>query len=239
MTQKDSSVGDEARVKRCILTLKYPIEHGNVTNWDDMQKTWHHTFYTELRVAPEKHGMLLIEAPLNPKANREKMTQITFETFNARALYVAIQAVLSLYASGTITGIVLDAGDVSHTVPLYEGYCSSHAVLSLGLAGRDLTEYFQKILCERGYSFTTTARKEVVRDIKGKLSYVASDYEDELQKAETASELEQNYQMTIVILCILGILAHLFYAGTTTHDLVYVCFVFVYFGMYNNDNIPK
>ena len=93
------------------LTLKYPIEHCIVTNWDDMEGIWHHTFYNELRVAPEEHGMLLTEAPLNPKTNCEKMIQIMFETCNALAFYVAIQAVLLLYASGVTTGIVLDAGD--------------------------------------------------------------------------------------------------------------------------------
>jgi len=192
--KKEFYVGDEAVAIRGVLNLNYPIEHGIVTSWDDMEKIWQHTFFSELRVAPEEHPILLTEAPVNPKANRERMTQIMFETFNVPKMYVQIQAVLSLYASGRTTGLVLDSGDgVTHTVPIYEGFALPHAVLRLDLAGRDMTEYMVKLLTERGYTFVTDAEKEIVRDIKERLTYVALDFEAEMAKPD--EDLEKTYEL--------------------------------------------
>lgn len=193
---KDEYIGDEAQQKRGVLKISYPIAHGIINDWDDMEKIWNHTFYVELRVSPDEHPVLLTEAPLNPKINREKMTQIMFETFNVPCLYVAIQAVLSLYSAGRTTGIVCDSGDgVTHTVPIYEGFSIPHAVSRIQLAGRDLTTFMAKLLKERGYEFNSSAELEIVRDIKEKTSFVALDYEAALKQAQDSSSLEMNYEL--------------------------------------------
>ena len=112
---------DKAQSKRGALTLKYPIEHGFATTWEDMGNVRHHTFYIELRVTSEEHPVWHTKGALNPKANRERMTHIMLETFNVPVMYAALQAVLSLYASDRTTGIVMDSGDgVSNTVPICE-----------------------------------------------------------------------------------------------------------------------
>jgi len=190
VTAKAEYLGDEAISKKGILNLTYPISAGIVESWEDMEKVWHHTFYNELRVTPsEAKGVLLTEAPRNPKANREKMVQVMFETFEVQNIYVAIQAVMSLYAAGRTTGLVVDSGDgVTHTVPVFEGFNIPHAVEKMDIAGRVLTDYLQKLLLEAGESFTSSAEMEIVKDIKEKHCYVAQNYDAEKAAAENSSE---------------------------------------------------
>lgn len=155
-----------------------------------MEKIWNHVIYGELCVKPEEHPVLLTETPLTPKANREKMTEIMFEAFNFPAMYVSVQAVLAVCASGRTTGCVLDSGDgVTYAVPVYEGYCLPHTVTRLDLAGYDLTEYLMKLLNERGY----TVERETVSDIKEKFVYVALDFDEE-SKIES-SDREKSYEL--------------------------------------------
>ncbi|BFZ11666.1 hypothetical protein BsWGS_14705 [Bradybaena similaris] len=189
-------VGADAQVKRNNVDLKYPVEYGVITNWDNMEILWHHTFFNELRADPAQHPVLLTEAPLNPRANREKTTQIMFETFCTPALYVSTQTVLSLHASGRTTGLVLEVGDgVSHLVPIFEGYALSQRIPRTFMAGRELTHYLAKILIDRGYSLTASADIEIVRDIKEKLCYVALDFEQDLQTASSSLSLDRGYKL--------------------------------------------
>ncbi|XP_038044644.1 actin, clone 302-like isoform X2 [Patiria miniata] len=193
---RDTYIGDEAERKRGILSLKYPIEKGVITNWDHMEKVWHHTFHNELNVKPEEHCVILTESPLNPKANREKMAQIMFETFNTPAIYVAMQQVLSLYASGRTTGLVLEAGHgVSHAVPVDEGYAVSHAIRRLDYGGYNLTFFLSQMLSER-YTFTTQIpRMNDISGYKERSCYVTLDYDQEMQKEMPDPSPEHSYQL--------------------------------------------
>jgi len=169
--------GDKAKDLRGILKLNYPTKHGVTNDWKDMQHIWQHV-YNEMKVVQEQHPVLLTEAPLNPRPNRLKAAEIFFETFNVPALYVQVQAILSLYASGRTMGVVLDSGDgVTNAVPVYEGFILPHAVTRIDVAGRDVTEYLQLLLRKAGVPFHTSAELEVVKDIKEKICYVAFNIE--------------------------------------------------------------
>jgi actin-related protein len=194
--QEDYFVGSAAEEKRGSLILRHPVEHGIVEDWDDFEKVLHHTFTNELRVNPEEHNVLITETALNPKVNREKLTQILFDTFNVPGLYVANTAVLSLYSAGKFTGVVVEIGDgVAHIVPIYDGFVLPHSIQRINLAGRDLTDYLIKILSERGLHLTTGAEREIVKEMKEKLCYVALDFDNELDASKTGSSKEANYEM--------------------------------------------
>ena len=133
---------------------------------------------------------------MNPKVNREKMISIMFESFNVPNCYVAIQAVLSLYAAGRTTGLVVDSGDgVSHTVPVFEGFSIPHAVTKMDIAGRVLTNWAQKLLLNHGHNFTSSAELEIVKDIKEKTCFVAQNFEEEKAEAEGSSAKDVTYTL--------------------------------------------
>lgn len=168
-------LGEEAIAKRGVLSITYPIEHGIVKDWNDMEKVWHHTFFDALRVDPEKHPVIVTEAPLNPKKNRERMVEMLFEKFSVPACYVVIQAVMSLYSYGRTTGCVVDSGDgVTHVVPVFEGFTMPHAVQRLDLAGRDLSDYMCKILSDHGHMMSSSSERDIVRDMKETSCYVCA-----------------------------------------------------------------
>jgi len=158
------------------LSLKYPMEHGYVNDWSDMERVWQYVYSKEqLNTFAEEHPVLLTEAPLNPRQNREKAAEIFFDSFNVPALFVSMQAVLSLYATGRTTGVVLDCGDgVTHAVPIYEGFALPHSIMRSDLAGRDVTRFLRLLLRKEGYIFRTSSELEVVRTLKERACYLSA-----------------------------------------------------------------
>ena len=114
------------------------MENGIVKRWDDMQHLWDYTFFEKMRIDPAGRKILLTEPPMNPLKNREQMCEVMFERYNFGGVYVAIQAVLALYAQGLSSGVVVDSGDgVTHIVPVYESTVLNHLTRRLDVAGRD------------------------------------------------------------------------------------------------------
>ncbi|KAM6108924.1 LOW QUALITY PROTEIN: actin-related protein T2 [Pterocles gutturalis] len=177
---KDCYIGEEAQAKRGILSLTYPMENGVVTCWDNMEKIWGY-LYTELRMKPSERPALLTETPLNPLSHQGKLAKMMFESFQAPALFVTLQAQAALYASAHTTRLVLDSGD-GVTVPIYKGRYLLECITRLDFAGRDVNKYLARLLLETGHSFVSTAEREIVRDIKERLCYVGLDPSQNMQE---------------------------------------------------------
>ncbi|KAJ3446559.1 actin-7-related [Anaeramoeba flamelloides] len=190
--EKDCYVGEEAQSKRTILRITCPLENGLITNWNDMEKIWHHTFYNELRAAPEDHRVFLTHKmdDQEQELQTEKITEIMFETFNAPFLYISHPEKLSLVTSFWDTGISVDLGYSMTTIRAYHNWNpikESSARNNLG--GMHLTKYLRKLIWERGYSFNTLhAGIDISRNIKEQLCYVALDFEKERINASKSSE---------------------------------------------------
>ncbi|XP_072170601.1 actin-1-like [Diadema setosum] len=194
---KDVYIGREAEEKKDILDRTWPVENGFVTDWDDMEKIWHHTFYDELQVFPYEHPVLLTEHPMNPTFSREKLALEMFELFNVPALYLLSHPVASLIAADITTGLVLDVGQGSiHTIPVYEGHVLRHTVGHVDFAGSTHSDFMFKLLRKRGYPFETIDDLRIAKDIKEKMCYVAVDFEKEMEIANSiSSTITEHYTL--------------------------------------------
>lgn len=193
----DFFIGLEATEKRLNYNVDYPIRHGIVDNWDNMEKYWQRCIYQYLSCDPEEHYMLLTEPPLNTPENREYTAEIMFETFNVPGLYIAVQAVLALCASlltkqdqggknASVTGTVIDSGDgVTHIIPVFEGYVIGSCIKHIPLAGRDVTNFVVQQLRDRGEDLPPDTALDIAKKIKEMYCYVCPDIVKEYQKYDT------------------------------------------------------
>uniref|UniRef100_A0A1I8IJT2 Actin-related protein 2 n=5 Tax=Macrostomum lignano TaxID=282301 RepID=A0A1I8IJT2_9PLAT len=190
-------VGDEAAEVRQMLQVNYPMENGIVSNWTDMLHLYDYIFGPKkMNLDCPNTKVLLTEPPMNPAKNRERMIEAMFEKYNFAGVYVAIQAVLTLYAQGLLTGVVVDSGDgVTHICPVYDGFALPHLTKRLNIAGRDITRYLIKLLLLRGYAFNASADFETIRQLKERLCYVAYDIAQEERLSLETTVLVEKYTL--------------------------------------------
>lgn len=197
----DFYIGDEAlaAANGPAYSVNYPIRHGQIENWDHMERFWENSIFKYLRCEPEDHHFLLTEPPLNPPENRENTAEIMFESFNCAGLYIAVQAVLALAASWTsnkvtdrsLTGTVIDSGDgVTHVIPVAEGYVIGSAIKSIPIAGRDITYFIQNMLRDRNEPDTSLKTAE---QIKENYCYVCPDIVKEFNRFDNDPDRFQKY----------------------------------------------
>lgn len=194
---RDLMIGSEASELRHMLEITYPMENGIVRNWEDMVHVWDYTFGPgRLNIDPANCKVMLTEPPMNPLKNRQRMLEVMFEQYGFSGAYVAIQAVLTLYAQGLDTGVVVDSGDgVTHICPVYKGFSLPHLTRRLDIAGRDITRYLIKLLLLRGYAFNHTADFETVRMMKERLCYVGYNVAQEQKLALETTVLVESYTL--------------------------------------------
>jgi actin-related protein len=185
MEFKDYYFGHEAISKREKLHITEPVQNGIIQDIGLIEKIMSdQIFNTELRVSPDEHKMIVSEPPLNPKKNREELVTLMFEEFKVPKLYIANQAVMSLFATGKTTGTVLDIGEgITHAVPIYEGYAIPHAIQTVPLCGRDITNFLHNLLQNSQPDLITDSFDdfEEVKKIKEKMCFMALDFDAELK----------------------------------------------------------
>jgi actin-related protein 3 len=193
----DFHVGDAALNNSTTHQVNYPIRHGLIDNWDNMERMWERCMFEYLRCEPEDHYVLLTEPPLNPPENREYTAEIMFETFNVPGLYIAVQAVLALAASWSskqvtersLTGTVIDSGDgVTHVIPVAEGYVIGSCIKHIPLAGRSMTQFIQQLMRDRKEPIPAEDSLEVAKRVKEMYCYVCPDLAKEFLKFDKQPE---------------------------------------------------
>ena len=208
-------IGDECLPAIRHLDVSYPVVNGIIKNWNDMEQLWRYTFHNKLGISLDNSGKLepkdmrimLTEAPMNPKQNRQKMAEILFEKFDFSGIHCKTQAILALYSSGMLlnvflcvvgrtSGLVVDSGDgVTHCIGIYEGYILDGVTSRLNIAGRHITRHFLDLLQSKGYSFNSSSDFELMRSLKEQYCYVSNNYEKEVQLANETTYVNKEYEV--------------------------------------------
>ena len=189
--QDDYYVGAEIQSLGLYKVL-HPINKGIIQDWVSFEKIIDYIFYN-LRVDASLVNVLFAVHPLFPQNNLKKLFELFLEHYQCSAFYPVLDSMLTLYAGGFRTGLVIEIGDsLTRIVPIYQGYKIDHAIRNLEIGGRTLTKFMEKILGAKGYSSDSSIRRELVRALKEKACFVSLDYKEDLKRVE---QYEKEYSL--------------------------------------------
>lgn len=186
----DTFVGNEAQVRRGLLKLTYPIEHGMIHDWNSLELIWQQVLLHDLMnsgrnsdintnnidISLKEHTILITEHPFSLRRQREKICEILFETFGIGGINIGMPSVLALYSTGRTTGVSVDIGDgVCCVAPVYDGFAIPGTVRRINIAGRDITRQMQVEIMKDGYFLNSSSEFEIVRNMKERLGFARLD----------------------------------------------------------------
>ena len=175
-----------------LYKIFYPINKGIIQDWLSFEKIIDYIFYN-LRVDPSLVNVLFAVHPLFPHSDLKKLFELFLEKYQCNAFYPVLDSMLTLYAGGFQTGLVVEIGDsLTRITPIYQGYKLDHAIKHIDISGRTLTRFMEKILGERGFSADSSIRRELVRALKEKACFVSLDYKEDLKRVE---QYEKEYSL--------------------------------------------
>lgn len=181
LDNKDLYIGKDVLEKKDILNLTYPVKHSSVQNWEEIERIFHNIFFNDLVVDPTQHFVALTQSPLEKRSNKEKLMEMMFETFTARGIYLANSSVMSLFATGRTTGTVIESGlNQTFVSPIYEGYSLPYCIQKMPIGGEEITNFLITNLKERGHELPATKEFEVAQEMKEKVCFLSSDFQQEL-----------------------------------------------------------
>ena len=199
MELQDRYVGDNAIARYEIMNFSYPIQRGEVTDWDKYENLMHYLLYSEMRVVPEEISILITEGPRTSRKNREKLTEILFETFNVKRLHIANSSMVGLYSYGKTSGLIVDSGyNVTSTVPVYEGYPLAHASLKINIGGEDLSKNLLNMIQSKlDETYVDMKGRFLADDIKEKLGFILLNQDDADDVKDSTYELPDGKKIEI------------------------------------------
>ena len=174
MGQQERFVGEEAISKLEIMNFNAPIQRGQVSDWDKFETLMHYLLYEKMKVVPEEISIMITESPNSPKENKQKLTELLFETFNVQNIHIANSSMLGLFAYGKTSGLIVDSGfNITSSVPLYEGFPLHHASIKLNFGGEDISKsLLQMIENELDPSYKYLKGRLLADNIKEKLGFI-------------------------------------------------------------------